>query len=155
MDAQEVSQTFCELFPAVYRHMYRRRDPRGYRPSGETLAMLQHLADSGPLTIGEAARHFDRSQASVSERVERLIGRGLLARIPDERDRRRHFVWLTETGQELLRTEREVLSGDLVGRAVQRMTDADRDALITGMRALLAASRAAAQQPDHDHGEPR
>lgn len=146
MDGTETATVFAELYPEVYRRMYRRRDPRKPRPSGEALAMLQHLRDSGPLTVTEAARHFDRSQAAISERVERMIGRGLLARIEDERDRRRHFLWLTRKGEDLLRAESQVLSTDLVRRATARMDAADRVALIRGMRALLDASREDARQ---------
>lgn len=141
MNARDEARAFAELFPAVYRHCYRRRDPREHRPSGESLAMLQHLIDSGPLTITEAARHFDRSQAAISERIERLLERGLVARLPDERDRRRHFVWVSEAGEQLVRREAEVLSSELLEQAFERMDAAHRDDLNRGMRALLAAAR--------------
>ncbi len=146
MDATETAKTFAELYSAIYWHAYRRRDPREQRPSGEALAMLQHLRDSGPLTVTEAARHFDRSQAAISERIERMLERGLVERIQDERDRRRHFVWLTEAGEKLLRVELEILSGELLVRAARRMQATDRAALIQGMRALSEAAREVAQQ---------
>lgn len=78
------------LFGRIYLHLHPRRGPGEYRPSGESLAILRHLAVSGPLSISEAAAHFDRSQAATSELVERLIRRGLVARQPAPRDRRRH-----------------------------------------------------------------
>jgi DNA-binding MarR family transcriptional regulator len=146
MDARQTADRFAELYTAIYRHTYRRRDPREQRISGESLAMLQHLRDSGPLTVSEAARHFDRSQAAISERIERLIERGLVTRVPDERDRRRHLIWLSEAGEELLSLEREVLSSELLVRATKLMSVADRKALIEGMRALIAASVAAERQ---------
>ncbi len=150
MDATETAREFAELYPTVYRRMYRRRDPRESRPGGEALAMLQHLRDCGPLTVTEAARHFDRSQSAISERIERMVARGLLLRIEDERDRRRHFVWLSEKGEELLRVEREVLSPELLARATQGMTADDRAALIKGMRALVDSSRREASQTDEE-----
>ena len=146
MDARSTAARFAVLFPVLYGQFYNRRDPRAHRPSGEALAMLEHLRDSGPLTVTEAARHFDRSQAAISERIARLLERGLVERLPDERDQRRHFVWLTEAGEQVLRQEREILSRNLVERATRQMVAADRDALLRGIEALLDASRADAHE---------
>jgi DNA-binding MarR family transcriptional regulator len=130
MDANQTADMFADLYTSIYRHTYRRRDPRETRVSGET----------------EAASHFDRSQAAISERIERLIERGLVTRVSDERDRRRHLIWLSEAGEELLSLEREVLSSELLLRATKRMSVADREALIEGLRAFIAASVAAARE---------
>ncbi len=102
--------------------------------------MLQHLADSGPLTVTEAARHFDRSQATISERIERLLKRGLITRLADERDRRRHFVWISAEGEDLIRREADVLSTDLLEGALARLDSTQRFTLIDGLQALLAAA---------------
>jgi len=108
--------------------------------------VLQHLAATGPLTVTEAARHFDRSQAAVSELVARLVRRGLLARLADERDRRRHLVWLTDAGHAMLRSMTQVLSPQLVVKALGRMAPAEREKLIYGMQALLGAAEANARE---------
>ena len=141
MDADEAAEAFAELYPAIYRHTYRRVDPRAFHPGREALAMLEHLAGTGPLTVSETARHLDRSQSATSERIDRLIERGYLDRIPDERDRRRHLVWLTEAGHALIRDERNVLSRELVRRAMERLSAADRRALIAEVSKLVAACR--------------
>lgn len=39
--------------------------------------VLRHLAMSGPLTVGEMARHFGRAQSVVSEIVDGLEDKGL------------------------------------------------------------------------------
>jgi DNA-binding MarR family transcriptional regulator len=142
MDADCAVAEFLELYPAAYLRFYRRRDPRKYRPRPETLALLEHLAASGPLTIAEATQHFDRSQSSTSEIVARLVRRGLLARIADTRNRRRHLVWLTAKGQQLVEVERQVLSPDLVATAMSHLTAADREGLVRGLRALVEAASA-------------
>lgn len=108
--------------------------------------VLQHLAAAGPLTVTEAARHLDRSQAAVSELVARLVRRGLLARMADERDRRRHLVWLTDEGQQFLRTTFQVLSPELLATALARMDDADRERLLGGLSALREAADLAARE---------
>ncbi len=144
MNLKPEESQYSDLFSTVYRWLHRRRDPRGYCPSGETLGVLHHLADSGPLTIEEAARHFDRSQASISERVARLVKRGLLTRIKDERDKRRHLVWLSPEGEQLIGVEREVLCTKLLERAMKEMPASDREALLRGTRALAKSASAVA-----------
>ena len=108
-DAEELGR----LFPAVYLRLHARLPKRGHRPPADAMAVLQHLAISGPLTVGEAARHFDRAQSVASELIDRLTREGLVARIRDERDRRRVLVWLTQAGQDRLERDREVLSAEL------------------------------------------
>ena len=134
------------LFPAIYLRLHARLPKRGHRPPADAMAVLQHLAISGPLTVGEAARHFDRAQSVASELVDRLTREGLVARIRDERDRRRVLVWLTPAGQALLERDREVLSAELCRAAMQKMKPHDRRALLNGMRALIAAADSVAQE---------
>src|SRR5215831_5318654 len=141
-DAEELGR----LFPAVYLRLHARLPKRGHRPPADAMAVLQHLAISGPLTVGEAARHFDRAQSVASELLDRLAREGLVARIRDERDRRRVLVWLTPAGQSLLERDREVLSAELCHAAMQKMKPRDRRALLGGMRALIAAADLVAQQ---------
>jgi DNA-binding MarR family transcriptional regulator len=129
-----------ELYRAIYLRLCARRSRR--RTTAQTVAVLQHLARTGPLTVGEAAAHFERAQSVVSEMFEQMERRGLLARMRDERDRRRSLVWLTDDGRELLRSIDEVLSQELTARALARMSARDRQSLFTGLRALVRAADA-------------
>jgi DNA-binding MarR family transcriptional regulator len=136
IDARE----FMRLFADVYQHFYRRVDAGDYRIRPESLAVLQHLHQSGPLTVTEAAAHFSRSQSAMSEIVDRLENRGLVMRIADERDRRRHLVWLSPDGRQMLSEAEEVLSVSRLARAMNQMNDGDRASLLKGMQALLDAA---------------
>ncbi|MHC4895499.1 MAG: DUF2284 domain-containing protein, partial [Planctomycetota bacterium] len=60
--------------------------------------------------------------------------------MPDERDRRRVLVWLTEAGREALASARSVLSPDLLAPAFERVAPADRASLIENMQALVEGS---------------
>src|SRR6185503_14220389 len=146
--ANDAAREFGELFPAVYLRFHRRDGKRGSIPAASR-AVLQHLTLSGPVTIGEMGKHLDRAQSVVSEIVDHLERDGLLERIRDPRDRRRTLVWLTDAGIALLEREREVLSRELLARAMARMAEGDRAALLRGMRALLAASPAANTESNH------
>ena len=103
--------------------------------------MLTHLAGSGPITIGEAARHLDRAQSVVSDIVTQLEGHGLLEREADPGDRRRTLVWLTDAGRTRLRDDADVLDRALVGRAMDQLDETTRRGLIDGLHTLVAAAR--------------
>ena len=102
MELRDEAERFGELFAAVF-HRYHRHDPvDGWLPSTETLALMEHLAGTGPLTVREAGQHFGRSQAATSELFARLERRGLIERRADERDRRRTLIY-ANLRQKLLR----------------------------------------------------
>jgi DNA-binding MarR family transcriptional regulator len=138
--AREVAEEVGRLYPAVYlRFKAPTRGQNGADVTPRMLGVLWHLAESGPLTVGEQAEHLGLSKPTVSELVDRLESKGLVARMRDDRDRRRVFVWLTAGGQARVRKHPQVLGPDDLTRAVEAMTPADRDALVRGLRALLAA----------------
>ena len=137
-DAASVASEFGRLFPAVYLRFHRRDDQNREIPNASR-AVLQHLSLTGPLTIGEMAKHLRRAQSVVSEIVEHLERDGLLERTRDPRDRRRVLVWLSDEGLSLLERARQVLSPELLQRAMAHMSSADRRALVRGFQALLAA----------------
>ena len=139
--AGAAAAAFAELFPAVYLRFHRRDAKRDALPSASR-AVLQHLSVAGPLAVGEMARHLQRAQSVVSEVVDHLERDGLLERVRDPRDRRRALVWLTEEGLAYLERDRDVLSRELLARAMSGMTAAARAALLRGMRALIRADAA-------------
>lgn len=136
VDAQ--ARRFGELFPAVYLRFHRRDGKRRELP-GASRAVLQHLTLTGPLSVGELAQHLERAQSVVSEIVEHLERDGWLERMRDPADKRRALIWLSEAGLEELERSREVLSRELLADAMDRMTPADRRALLRGMSALVRA----------------
>lgn len=143
MSPASATAEVAQLFPAMYRRFRVRGQPlTGSDVTPRMLALLHHLASSGPLTLGEVVEHIRLSKATVTELVNRIEERGLVERMRDERDRRRVFVWLTPEGQRRTRQHPRVLEESLLERALARMRPADRDALVKGMRALLEEAAA-------------
>ena len=140
-EMHEMAEEVGRLYPAVYRrfHVSHQMVP-GMDVTPRMLGVLQHLAAAGPLTLGELARHLALGKAATTELVDRLVGRELVARMPDERDRRRIFIWLTDAGRARVVMHPQVLADELLAQALAEMTATDRAALITGMRALLTAA---------------
>ncbi len=143
---------FAELFRAVYLTFHRRDGPRSQLPNA-SLAVLEHLALAGPLTIGEAAAHLHRAQSVVSEIVSHLERQGMLERESDPADRRRTLIWLTTAGRDTLRRQREVLSMDLLAGALSRLPADQVTGLLDALRALVHSAGPAYR--DHPKEEAR
>jgi DNA-binding MarR family transcriptional regulator len=147
VDAGAAAARFCVAFPAAYL-AFHRRDGKRDELSGASRAVLTHLAQAGPSTVGELADHLDRAQSVVSEIATQLDGHGLLEREPDPADRRRHLLWLTEAGVGRLSRDRQVLERQLVEAAMRALHPADRAALLDGLEALVRAATPASPQPN-------
>lgn len=137
MDAEKAAAEYADLFPRLYLRFQRRIHHTDYRLTSESLAVLRHIAMAGPLTVTEAARHMDRSQAAMSELIGRLVSRGVLARFEDERDRRRTLIWITDGGREKLAEANRVLSPKRLREAFERLEPEQRETLIAVTRELL------------------
>lgn len=137
MESKDAAHRVGELYRAIYDRFHRRVRPEVYSPSPESLGVLEHLSRVGPLTVMEAARHFDRAQSAMSEIFGRLERRALVARMPDERDRRRSLVWLTEEGRAVLRRARQVLSERLLHEALRQIEPGERVRIVEALEALL------------------
>jgi DNA-binding MarR family transcriptional regulator len=147
MNATESARQFAALYPALYRLLHSRWHKSEPRPSAEALAVMTHLHLSGPLTITEAAAHFDRAQSAMSELVDRAHAAGWVARVPDGRDRRRTLVWLTDAGLDILERSRRVLDAQQLERCLEQLTPQERANLIEGMRALVRAAESLTPDP--------
>ena len=136
--ASEAAAAYLRLFPNVYLRFHR-RDGKRSELTGASRGVLLHLAQSGPLTVGECAKHLQRAQSVVSEIVDQLERNGLIARVRDEEDRRRTLIWLTVEGRARLVADQEVLSGDMLERAMSKLKPGQRRMLLEGTRALISA----------------
>jgi DNA-binding MarR family transcriptional regulator len=136
-DAQDVSRTVAELFPVIYRQAHQRQTLADVPP--RMLSAMQHLYLNGPLTVGEQAEHHGVSRPTMTELIDRLEERHFVSRMADDRDRRRVFVWLTESGLDHAERSLQVLDIDVLGLAVKHLTVNQRRHLVLGMQALVAS----------------
>lgn len=139
------ADAFCDLFPQAYL-AFHRRDSRRSELTNASRAVLTHLISSGPITVGEAARHLDRAQSVVSDIVTQLEGHGLVEREPDPADRRRTLVWLSDAGLARIRDDSDVLDRARVAHAMDQLNDATRRRLVEGLAALIASTRVVSTQ---------
>ena len=137
MDVETAAASFVDLFHELFLRFHERQAAGERGLSLEAIAVLEHLSATGPLAVNEAARHFGRSQAATSEILARLEGRGLLVRYPDERDRRRNLVWLSEEGLAAWRRSRRMLDPSLLADAFAQLSNEQRCDTIAVLRRLL------------------
>jgi len=138
----EAARQVARLFPEVYRRFHyaqHLRGPAELPVTRRSLEVLAHLAASGPLTVGEQAEHLGLRRNSVSELLQRLERKGLVARVRDERDERRVLVWLTDAGRATVGRIGEVLAPDLLGGAMASLSPADRATVVRGFELLATA----------------
>ncbi len=62
------------------------------------LAALEHLQDSGEMTMGRLGERLSLSRGAVTAMVDRLEARGHVERIPNLKDRRSALVRITSMG---------------------------------------------------------
>ncbi|SRR6266545_93984 len=104
--------------------------------SGAQLFVLQKLAESGSLSVGELAERTATDQSSVSVVVSRLTARKFVACRPGKSDSRRVEVRLTMGGRRLLRRAPRATQIELID-ALGRLPRATRRALARSLQALV------------------
>lgn len=103
----------------------------------DVLAALRRAGEPYQLTPGALLRQTMVTSGTMTNRVDRLTGRGLVERSPDPRDRRGVLVRLTAAGKStvdgafetLLDSERELLG---------HLAEPDRQQLATLLKLLMA-----------------
>jgi DNA-binding MarR family transcriptional regulator len=111
------------------------------------LKTLIVLEDEGPLPVGQVGDRMGVTLPTASYQVERLVQKGLVERVQDERDRRRALVHLTSEARELLRSLRQGRA-ELMRSWIEQMSREDVSSLYQGLLALATVAS------EHRQGEP-
>jgi DNA-binding MarR family transcriptional regulator len=140
LTAEAAAKRVARLLPELYRRFHwANRVQGGDLPvTHRALEVLQHLSASGPLTVGELAVHLGLRRNSVSELLQRLETKGLVARIRDERDERRVLVWLTEAGRSVVSRIRQPAAPDLIAQTMASLSPEDRALAVRGLELLAS-----------------
>src|SRR5205823_640252 len=93
-----------ESMMAVTRQMRRHRPDHGLTLS--QMELLGEVSRTGVTTPAELASRLHVRVQSLTDSINELVSRDLIARRPDETDRRRQLIELTEAGAALLAADR-------------------------------------------------
>ena len=117
--------------------------------TGPQVTAMTCLVTRGPLTLTELSRAMATSHSTASGIVDRLQARGLVRRTPDEADRRRTRIAVTEEVTRYVRELEEGPAGQLLG-ALRRASPQQRRAIrqgLTLLRELLQAQEGPRRLP--------
>jgi DNA-binding MarR family transcriptional regulator len=125
----------------VLRGLWRHRRPNlalDVHLSPRQVAVLAHVASSGPMTVGEVAHEVGLSLPAASKLIRDLASHGLLERREDEEDRRRTVV---DLGAEAAVAVRAWLAerNRPLEKALDALTADERAAFLKGLHALAHA----------------
>lgn len=84
--------------------------------TGPQLMILQSIASSGEVSVGQVAKTISLSQATVTGILERLERRGFVSRRRSDSDRRRVLVQVTEGGEQVLESAPPIMQEAFVDR---------------------------------------
>lgn len=113
------------------------RQASAAEPLPMTHCELLRLADSRPgITVADAAAELHLAPNTVSTMVSKLTKDGLLRRSRGVTDGRIALLTITPAARTRL-AERRDLRAEVVGRALHRLSPADRRALAAAVPALL------------------
>jgi DNA-binding MarR family transcriptional regulator len=111
-----------------------------------TLAQLDEL---GPLRVSELAAASHVSQPTATSLLQRLGDRGWVERRADPDDARAVHVRISRAGRRALAANRQVAAEAVRGR-LERLAEADRQALAAGLAALrLVLADPPTEPPDN------
>jgi DNA-binding MarR family transcriptional regulator len=135
--AREISRLYGQMW---HRFTSPKQAVDGSGLTARMLEVVRHLAASGPLTVGEQAVHLGIGRATATELIDRLEAKGLVARMRDERDHRRVFVWLTDEGRRRIAGLPERREPDPFVAAVAALDVRTRRQIVNGLTKLLDAA---------------
>lgn len=143
---RSIQRDFPKIFLACHvDHV--RRDTTAHGISSHEAAILSHLHQGLPVGVGELATHLGVAASTLSGALRRLEGLGLVQRRPQDSDRRRVGLTLTESG-EAARAEASVLDTARLEALLEGLTPDQRREAARGI-ALLAQAAVALM-----HGAP-
>lgn len=110
------------------------RQMRRHRPDhGLTLSQLELLGEAsriGTTTPAEMGARLHVRAQSLTDSINELVRRGLIARRPDANDRRRQLIEITAEGTALLQADRAERDAWLNATMRENLTDLEFDLLM-------------------------
>lgn len=110
-------------------------------------AILDHLDSREPTHLHSLAAHMGVTASTMSLNVDRLERAGYVSRNRDDDDARRVELRLTESGNEL-KQRQHVLEPERVRRLLRRLSPAQREQALGGLRLLAGMAKEITERPD-------
>lgn len=99
------------------------------------ISVLSNLRRYGPMYAGELAAHDNQLPQALTRVFAELEDDGLIARIPDETDRRRSLMSLTDSGRDVL-TKEMAVRDDWLASVLAELSETEQDVLRIAARLM-------------------
>jgi len=129
-----------------------RPEPAASELSNLALGVLGHLHRRGPMTPGALAAAERLQPQSLTRTLARLERLHLIGRRPDDRDRRRSLLALTDSGRQALIQDMRQWDDWLARAMAHDLTRAERDLLRIAGDLMERLAEAAETGRSHDLG---
>jgi DNA-binding MarR family transcriptional regulator len=130
-DVDSVNELLSQATVLLSRHLL---DRTGLSPTAS--AVLYRLHAEGPVRLTALASSVEVSQPSMTQLIQRLERKGLVARLTDPDDRRAALVTVTDGGRQLV-LERQNDVREHLGELLTMLSQDQRDALDLAARVAL------------------
>jgi DNA-binding MarR family transcriptional regulator len=130
-DVDSVNEMLSQATVLLSRHLL---DRTGLSPTAS--AVLYRLHAEGPVRLTALAASVEVSQPSMTQLIQRLERKGLVARLTDPDDRRAALVTVTDGGRQLV-IERQDRVRERLGELLTMLSQDRRDALELAARVAL------------------
>jgi DNA-binding MarR family transcriptional regulator len=130
-DVDTVNDLLSQSTVLVSRHLL---DRTGLSPTAS--AVLHRLHAEGPVRLTTLAASVEVSQPSMTQLIQRLERKGLVARLADPDDRRAALVTVTDGGRQLV-LERQAGVRERLGELLTMLSREQRDRLELAARVAL------------------
>jgi DNA-binding MarR family transcriptional regulator len=130
-DVDSVNELLSQATVLLSRHLL---DRTGLSPTAS--AVLYRLHAEGPVRLTALASSVEVSQPSMTQLIQRLERKGLVARLTDPDDRRAALVTVTDGGRQLV-LERQDDVREHLGELLTMLSQDQRDALDLAARVAL------------------
>jgi DNA-binding MarR family transcriptional regulator len=130
-DVDSVNELLSQATVLLSRHLL---DRTGLSPTAS--AVLYRLHAQGPVRLTALASSVEVSQPSMTQLIQRLERKGLVARLTDPDDRRAALVTVTDGGRQLV-LERQNDVREHLGELLTMLSQDQRDALDLAARVAL------------------
>jgi len=133
-----IAEAINALFRSVTRQYKSRISRRvmGFDVTLGSMMFLRALGRNDGSSVGEIARDLGVTSSTVSILAKKLERKGLVRRHRVASDERRVRLDLSAAARRLLATLPPMLQPEMLSQAVARLTAAERDGLLNGLRRL-------------------
>ncbi|MDW7651769.1 MAG: MarR family transcriptional regulator [Bacillota bacterium] len=138
---KEIEQLFLEFFPLYYQKFsafFRENDKPGFHCTKNQKRAILLIKNKKGLTSTELGQFLDMRKGSLTTLLDSLEEMGLVQRRPDETDRRRALLFLTEAGENYF-TEMMARHEKLYQELFSQLSPQETQECLDGLRKVLKA----------------